>query len=395
MKLNDANFRADATAKGNELDHAAATLAAERTAPDFYRNPVIKGLFVAAFLVGNLLSFTIVRQGLLTMETFSHVSWLTDGWFETLLAGLVQVSLLFFGLMFTDRIRRWSAGLTWLAAVFALCFWMVEIYFGVLTQALGGVAPEIQRQMEVRSSRLQVEIGALGADIASEYQRQVSLNRREAENEERGVGLTRMKGCFEQCRSFQVRAMALERRFGALGLTLPAPALGDLNVVLIDAGVRLKLLDERAALLPAFSEIAKAGDKEKAFLTRLSHAKREYALLTKVLDDHPSISRKALAADYAAGLLKRIAHGEFERVAAREWMMMFYGTIFIFVTLFLALLLAIYNRNASSTGLKARRAQELHVDAELDREVAEGEAQAGAAKWIAKLRARFWRGISN
>ena len=39
---------------------------------------------------------------------------------------------------------------------------------------------------------------------------------------------------------------------------------------------------------------------------------------------------------------------------------MLYSAVFILVTWFLAVLLAIYNRNASPTGLKARRALLLH-----------------------------------
>jgi hypothetical protein len=41
-----------------------------------------------------------------------------------------------------------------------------------------------------------------------------------------------------------------------------------------------------------------------------------------------------------------------------------YSAVFILVTWFLAVLLAIYNRNASPTGLKARRAQELRGSVE-------------------------------
>src|SRR5439155_7114582 len=66
-----------------------------------------------------------------------------------------------------------------------------------------------------------------------------------------------------------------------------------------------------------------------------------------------------LAADYAADLLKRVARAEPERVNAREWIILLYSAVFILVTWFLAVLLAIYNRNTSPTGLKARRAQEL------------------------------------
>ena len=68
----------------------------------------------------------------------------------------------------------------------------------------------------------------------------------------------------------------------------------------------------------------------------------------------------SLAADYAADLLKRVARAEPERINAREWIILLYSAVFILVTWFLAVLLAIYNRNASPTGLKARRALLLH-----------------------------------
>ena len=62
---------------------------------------------------------------------------------------------------------------------------------------------------------------------------------------------------------------------------------------------------------------------------------------------------------------------------------MLYSAVFILVTWFLAVLLAIYNRNASPTGLKARRAQELRGSVEWDRGLAESEARARAAQWVA------------
>lgn len=399
MKPGDANFTHDPAVRTADtfetLDGVAASLAAERHVPAFYKSAAVKCGFVAAFLLANFLSFAIVRQGLLTMRTFSHVGWLTDGSFETLLAGLIQTALALFGLMFSDRIRGWSSGLTWTAALFAILFWAAELYFGALTQSLGSVAPEAFKQMGTRATRLQAEIGALGGDIAAEFTRQIEFNRREAANEEQGVGLSRLKGCFERCKAFQRRAMALERRFGTLGATLPTAAAGDLNTILIDTQTRLKLLDERAALLPDFGALAETADKEKAFLARLAEAKREHGALTRILDEHPAITPKALAADYAAALIKRLAHGEFERIAAHEWVILFYSAVFIVANWFLALLLAIYNRNGSPTGLKARRAQELNVGAVWDKEVAEGEARAWAAEWIGKLRARLWRGIAG
>src|SRR5712664_2950943 len=63
-----------------------------------------------------------------------------------------------------------------------------------------------------------------------------------------------------------------------------------------------------------------------------------------------------VAADYA-DLLKRVARAEPERINAREWIILLYSAVFTLVTWFLAVLLAIYNRNASPTGLKALRAQ--------------------------------------
>ena len=62
---------------------------------------------------------------------------------------------------------------------------------------------------------------------------------------------------------------------------------------------------------------------------------------------------------------------------------MLYSAVFILVTWFLAVLLAIYNRNASPTGLKARRAQELRGSVEWDRGLAESEARARTAQWVA------------
>jgi len=87
-----------------------------------------------------------------------------------------------------------------------------------------------------------------------------------------------------------------------------------------------------------------------------------------------------LAADYAADLLKRVARAEPERVNAREWIILLYSAVFILVTWFLAVLLAIYNRNTSPTGLKARRAQELRGSVEWDRGLAESEGRARAAQ---------------
>ena len=399
MKPDDATFTPDPAARtagiGESLDSVAASLAAERAVPAFYKSAAAKRTIVVAFLLANLLSFAIVRQGLLTMQNFSHVGWLTDGWFETLLAGLIQGALALFCSMFSDRIRGWSSGLTWTAALFAILFWGAELYFGALTQALGSVAPEAFKHMETRATRLQAEIGALGTDIATEFKRQIEFNRREAANEEQGLGLSRLKGCFERCKAFQGRAMALERRFGMLGVALPAAATGDINTTLIDAQTRMKLLDERAALLPEFGALAEAADKEKAFLARFSETKREHSALVKILDEHPAVTPKALAADYAAALIKRLTHGEFERIAAHEWVILFYSAVFILANLFLALLLAIYNRNGSPTGMKARRAQELNAGAIWDKEVAEGEAHAKAAESIGKLRARFWREMAG
>lgn len=395
MKPGDANFApdpADRSGRNAEsLDSVAATLAAERERPWFYRSLIVRCAIVAAYLLANVLSFAIVRQGLITMQTFSHVGWLTGGVFETLLAVLIQAALAFFALMFNDRIRGWSSRLTWTAALFAIMFWGAEFYFGALTQSLGSFAPEALKQMETRAARLQTEIDALAGDIAAEYRRQVDYNRREAANEERGFGLTRLKGCFDRCKEFQGRAMELERRFGMLGMSLPpAAGDGDINTTLIDAQTRLKLLDERAALLPHFGTLAQAIDKEQGFIARLAEAKREYGALTKMLEEHSAVTPRALAADHAAVLIKRLVYAEFERIAAHEWVIVFYSAVFIAANWFLALLLAIYNRNGSPTGLKARRARELNAGAAWDREVAEGEAQAQASAWIERLRANFW-----
>jgi len=90
-------------------------------------------------------------------------------------------------------------------------------------------------------------------------------------------------------------------------------------------------------------------------------------------------NRASLAADYAADLLKRVARAEPERINARAWIILLYSAVFILVTWFLAVLPAIYNRNASPTGLKARRAQELRGSVEWDRGLAESEARASAA----------------
>jgi hypothetical protein len=79
-------------------------------------------------------------------------------------------------------------------------------------------------------------------------------------------------------------------------------------------------------------------------------------------------------------MLKRVARAEPQRINAREWIILLYSAVFILVTWFLAVLLAIYNRNASPTGLKARRAQELRGSVEWDRGLAESEARARAAQ---------------
>lgn len=397
MKPSDASFLPDPAARtsGNtmNLDSVASLLAAEQAVPGIYRSIAVKTAVYAAFLLANILSFAIVRQGLVTMQNFSHVGWMTGGLFETLLAGLIQSALALFAVMFNDRIRGWSSGLTWTAALFALMFWAAEFYFGALTQSLGSYAPEALRQLEDRAVRLQREIDALAGDIAAEFKRQVEYNRREAANEERGVGLTRLKGCFEQCKAFQARAMTLERRFGMLGEKLPVAEEGDINAMLIDARTRLKILDERAALLPDFGTLAQAPDKEKVFVERFAGARREFADLVRLQGKHSAVTPKALAADHAAALIRRLTHAEFQAIAAHDWVVVFYSAVFIAVNWFLALLLAIYNRNGSPTGLKARRARELDAGAAWDCRVAEGEARAKAAEWLAGLRARFWRGM--
>jgi len=87
-------------------------------------------------------------------------------------------------------------------------------------------------------------------------------------------------------------------------------------------------------------------------------------LLSVYLDNSP-IRNSRNRAHFAARtrrnfLLKRVARAEPERINAREWIILLYSPVFILVTWFLAVLLAIYNRNASPTGLKARRALLLH-----------------------------------
>ena len=52
----------------------------------------------------------------------------------------------------------------------------------------------------------------------------------------------------------------------------------------------------------------------------------------------------SLAADYAADLLKRVARAEPERINAREWIILLYSAVFILVTWFLAVRLAIYDK---------------------------------------------------
>jgi len=399
VKPLDADLRPDpvprATDAAGSLEGVAALLAAERAVPGIYRSTTVRIAIYATFLLANVLSFAIVRQGLVTMQNFSHVGWLSGGTFETLLAGLIQAALAFFALMFNDRIRGWSSGLTWTAALFALLFWAAEFYFGALTQSLGSYAPEALRQLETRSVRLQDEIDALAGDIAADFRRQVEFNRREAANEEQGIGLTRLKGCFEQCKAFQARAMALERRFGMLGERLPIAARGDINAMLIDARARLKGLEERAALLPGFGALAEAADKERAFFERLAGVKKELAEIGRLQGAHPSVTPRALAADHAASLIRRLAHGRFDAIAAHEWVIVFYSGVFIAVNWFMALLLAIYSRNGSSTGRKARRARELDADAAWNRKVTEGEARAKAAEWLAGLRSRFWHGMGE
>jgi enoyl-CoA hydratase/carnithine racemase len=108
-----------------------------------------------------------------------------------------------------------------------------------------------------------------------------------------------------------------------------------------------------------------------------------------------AIFNKASDNPLADALLKRVARAEPERINAREWIILLYSAVFILVTWFLAVLLAIYNRNASPTGLKTRRAQELRGSVEWDRGLAESEARARAAQWIAELRSRFWKRMAD
>jgi hypothetical protein len=388
----------EAATTAADVHQIAADLAAARDEGDFHHKLPARLLLGAVFLLFNFLSVCVVRQGLIALESFSHVAWLPHGMFETLLAVGIQAALASFCVLFPHRLKGVTLGIAWGAAIFACVFWSAEVWLGLLTQSAGGYAPKALEQIEKRSKRLHADLADVGPAMSADVKRQIAWNRTEAKAEAEGRGLTGRTTCKDECRKFLARAMELERRFGSIATVRPVtplPASPDINRLLVEIQGALGASEDRFLIYREFANVAQAKDVLPPMERRLAAARDEFRALTGMLKHHASMTTKSIALDHAATVLQHLRRAEWQELGPTEWTFTFYAVVLVAGNMFVGVLLAMQTRHASNVARKARRASALDAEAGWDRVLAESEAHAGAAGWKGYLRKRFWRRMGS